>query len=121
MKSGCYSAYLAHSKKTLSLVLSTCLLWTSSNWVEAVEPRAERPIAYELAPPPSLGWVVDYYDAPAETSGQRNSGLTKRRVNETAGSQQRLVILIQDLHAHYGVQKNIAGILEFLSKKLSNP
>jgi len=31
-----------------------------------------------------------------------------------------LVILIQDLHAHYGVQKNIAGLLDFLSNKLSS-
>ena len=29
------------------------------------------------------------------------------------------IILIQDLHAHYGVQKNISGILEFLTKKLT--
>lgn len=29
------------------------------------------------------------------------------------------VILIQDLHAHYGVQKNIAGLLQFLSDRLN--
>jgi hypothetical protein len=36
-----------------------------------------------------------------------------------AGPSSKQVILIQDLHAHYQVQKNIAGILTVLAKKLS--
>ena len=49
--------------------------------------------------PPELGRVADYF-----TSTVPNK---------------KLVVLVQDLHAHYGVQKNIAGLLEFLSDKLN--
>src|SRR5436853_3491450 len=92
------SAYLAHAKKALRVVLSTCLVSTSCNLVDAIQPGAERPTQYELAPPPSLGWVVDAYMS--EGAGERGS------VGERPAGNP-LVVLIQDLHAHYGVQKNI--------------
>ena len=41
------------------------------------------------------------------------------RITSAPSQTSKLVILIQDLHAHYGVQKNIAEILNFLTKKLS--
>ncbi len=84
-------------------MLTAALLWTSGE-VDAslFQPAAQRPFLpqFEFIPPPSLGRIADYYNAPS--------------------SSKDLVILIQDLHAHYGVQRHIAGILEFLSDKLRN-
>src|ERR1700687_3604105 len=105
-------ARFAREKQALAILLSGSLLWTSGNLADAAQPGAERPVQYELAPPSSLGWVVDYYNASRE---QRVPSNESKRITTP------LVILIQDLHAHYGVQKNIAGILEFLTRKLSSP
>src|SRR5258708_6982840 len=96
----------AHKRLTqcIALGLSVSLLWTSGGLAEAAldVPHLAHP-AYppqiELAPPAALGAVVDYFNSTAKDS--------------------KRVILIQDLHAHYGVQKNIAGILDFLTAKLS--
>jgi len=91
-------------KKVLSLILSCALLWTSSGMAQAADLVPDILAVpsnlpqLQLIPPSQMGRIADYYNAPAENS--------------------KLVILIQDLHAHYGVQKNISGILEFLSKKL---
>src|SRR5258708_26535376 len=98
----------AHKRLTqcIALGLSVSLLWTSGGLAEAAldVPHLAHP-AYppqiELAPPAALGAVVDYFNSTAKDS--------------------KRVILIQDLHAHYGVQKNIAGILDFLSTHLSSP
>lgn len=82
----------------ISLFLSFALVATSVQWSDALQPTA-----FNLNPPSSLGFLIDRYSP--------------------AGPQDLLapkVVLIQDLHAHYGVQKNIAGILEFLQKKLSS-
>jgi len=89
-------------RRFLALVLSLCLTLLSSDWsliYAQVSPAWAAPLnlpQLQWAPPESLGKVTDYFNADA-SSGKR-------------------VILIQDLHAHYGVQKNIAGILEFLSR-----
>jgi len=89
-------------KKSLSLLISFCLVWTSGGVLDAAltapdifSNPSDLP-QFRLIPPGQLGRIADYYNAPAGP----------------------LVILIQDLHAHYGVQKNIAGLLDFLSDKL---
>jgi RNA polymerase sigma factor (sigma-70 family) len=100
-----YSLFLYKTlKRSLAVGLSLCMLWSSGGIAEAaidLSHPAPRPAEIELAPPLSLGQVVDHFDSPTKDSNR--------------------VILIQDLHAHYGVQKNIAGILEFLSRRLSSP
>src|SRR5947207_2158212 len=103
------------SKQGLATLLSLCLLWTSANLAEAVGSLSshapllpQRPIQFELAPPLALGSVVDSFNA-ASPPAPLPVGEGDRRSGEAP-----LVILIQDLHAHYGVQKNIAGILNFL-------
>src|SRR5438309_4451516 len=102
-------------KKLISTTLCACLVWTSGDLAEAVlgapqlRARPALPIPLELAPPPSLGWVVDAFASEgAREQGSKGEGPIRKP----------LVILIQDLHAHYGDQKNIAGLLEFLTKKL---
>jgi CheY-like chemotaxis protein/serine/threonine protein kinase len=92
---------MKHTKKALAVGLSACLVWTTGGIAEAVsESSRPRPLQVQLTPPASLGSLADYHFQPADKKAP-------------------LVILIQDLHAHYGVQKNIAGILEFLSKRTS--
>src|ERR1700733_6503583 len=92
------------AKKLISIFLTFALIWTSGNAAQdaAFVPEvfvgpSDLP-QFRLIPPAKLGNIVDYYDAPS----------------------QPLVILIQDLHANYGVQKNIAGVLEFLTSRLSS-
>jgi len=103
--------------KFLSITLSLALVWTSGNLAQAVAVAPDVFIApsnlpqFQFQPPGELGRVVDYFNAdPTVWSGQ-----TRR-----SAPTMPLVILIQDLHAHYGVQKNISSILDFLSKKLSS-
>src|SRR5262245_1985039 len=89
------------AKQSLALSLSFSMIWTSGLAEAALEaPQAAREAQFEFAPPSSLGFVVDSF------AGKTDSKTPPQ------------VILIQDLHAHYGAQKNIAGILEFLTKKL---
>src|ERR1035437_7975816 len=91
-------------KKTLSLLLSFCLVWTSGGVLDAALSAPEvfagpsNLPQFQLQPPGQLGRIVDYFNAPTANG--------------------KLVILIQDLHAHYGAQKNISGILDFLSERL---
>src|SRR5438132_880930 len=93
-------------KQATAVALSLCLLWTSGDLAEAAiatggstNPGALAHL--NLALPRDLGQLVARYDSPTPNKNR--------------------VILIQDLHAHYGVQKNIAGILDFLTRKLSKP
>src|SRR5258708_1554326 len=100
-------------KKLLSIVLSATLIWTSGSMADAAAAAPDifaSPSTlpqFQLMPPGRLGRVADYFNA------ERKSG----RVDE---AEKPLVILIQDLHAHYGVQKNISGLLDFFSEKLSS-
>src|SRR5258706_12379705 len=96
------------SKQGLATLLSFCLLWTSANFAEAAQPAPVRPVQFELAPPLVLGSVVDSFAATG--SAYRSIGVS---------ATQPLVILMQGLIAHYGVQKNITSILYFLAKKLA--
>jgi len=84
-------------KKALCLVLVISLLRTT---VQAIEltlfTQQTSQLPSRLIPPARLGRITDSF-----TSSEKGP----------------LVVLIQDLHAHYGVQKNIAGLLEFLSRK----
>src|SRR5689334_10649312 len=92
------------SREGLALLVSLSLLWTSGPTAEAVSAVVSPTpvsLAKWLSPAPRLGHIVDFNQA----AGGKKGGTEGR---------QRLVILIQDLHAHYGVQKNIAGLLEFL-------
>lgn len=87
------------TQRLLALGLSASLLWTSGISEAAV--GASTPttsLANRFAPPPSLGLVSDYFDAHSKST----------------------IVLLQDLHAHYGVQKNIAKILDVLTGRLSN-
>ncbi len=116
-----FETFFTRSKQALSLVLSACLIWSSSNLAQASlcpAPSFPRSSEAELAPPASLGFVTDSFTASASSEQQAASRNTARG-SPLASSPQ--VILIQDLHAHYGVQKNIASILDFLTTKLSSP
>lgn len=92
------------AKRGAAIFMSLCLLWTSGNLAQAfaeAPPLLAKPLPLpqlELMPPGQFGRIADYFNAPVKNS--------------------KLVVLIQDLHAHYGVQKNIAEILEFLTTKL---
>jgi len=93
-------------KKSLSLVLSASLIWSAGGGVEAVAAApalfalpSDLP-QFRLQPPARLGRVIDYFNADKPSN--------------------QLVVIIQDLHAHYGVQKNIAGLLKFLEEKLKD-
>jgi len=102
-------------KKVLSILLSVTLIWTSGSLAEAAATAPDVFVSasnlpqFQLNPPGRLGRLVDYFNA-AGAIGRSGDG-----------AKQPLVILIQDLHAHYGVQKNIAGLLDFLSDKLNSP
>jgi SAM-dependent methyltransferase len=95
------------AKRSMAIFLSLCLIWTCGSMAEAAAIAPEvfatpsNLPQFQLAPPGQFGRIADYYNAPAMDS--------------------KLVVLIQDLHAHYGVQKNIAGILDSLSEKLGKP
>src|ERR1700749_12555 len=99
------------AQKGIAALLSLSLLWTSVNAADiltlpSVLQNPILPAQFRLIPPTQLGRVSDYFDAPGS------------RLQAPGLSEAPLVILIQDLHAHYGVQKNIAGLLEFLSSRL---
>src|SRR5688572_14690585 len=97
-------------KKLLSVLLSSSLIWTSADLAQAAAVAGEAFIApsnlpqFRLIPPSQLGWISDYYNAPVSKNASNGP----------------LVILIQDLHANYGVQKNISDMLDFLRTRLSN-
>src|SRR5258708_26557782 len=109
----------ALGQKALAAVLSLCLLWTSGNVAEAallvpnILARPALPPQFELVPPPTLGRIADYYNSP--------TAVPSSEVRLSGSKNSKLVVLIQDLHAHYGAQKNIAGLLEFLTEKLASP
>src|SRR5579872_5332972 len=91
-------------KKLLSIVLCVALIWTSGNVAQAAALApdvfagpSDLP-QFRLIPPKNLGRITDYYNA----SEPRSAG-----ASENVSSQKPLLILIQDLHAHYGVQKKI--------------
>ncbi len=94
--------------KTIAVLIIAAMVGTSSGVTQAA-PAAINIFAapsnlpqFRLAPPDKLGRIVDYFNA---STGE--------------GAAKPLVILIQDLHAHYGVQKNIASLLNFLAGTLS--
>ena len=95
------------AKQFLAIFLSACLISTSGNLAEAVKLTSARSSAssfrpqIDLNPPGALGYLVDYFGA-----------------NSAPSDKQKLVILIQDLHVNYGVQRNIAALLDFFAKKL---
>src|SRR5579871_4124096 len=101
----------------LAVLLSATLVWTSGGVLDAAMAAPEVFAGptdlpqFKLIPPGQLGRIVDYFNA------ERKSGRAGERAKQPGTAP--LVILIQDLHAHYGVQKNIAGLLDFLSEKLS--
>ena len=96
-------------KKCLSLLISLSLLWTSGNGAQAAALSSEVFAApsnlpqFQLAPPRELGRIVDYFNAQGAKQQDPKAPL---------------VIFIQDLHAHYGVQKKISALLDFLAEKL---
>lgn len=87
-------------KKFLSSLISLALTVSPLSSVGATptNPAPKVPdFVREVTPPPGLGFVESYYKG--ETS--------------------KPVVLIQDLHANYGVQKKIIGILEHLQPKVA--
>ncbi len=94
-------------KKFLAVGLSACFVWTSGGISEALN---QAPDVFQspsflpqvaLRPPERLGQITDYYNPNASAKNKK------------------LVILIQDLHINYGVQKNISALLEFFAAKLT--
>ena len=71
----------------------------------------------DLSVPTRLGVITDRW-APARVSAYRSDGVSASPFTPTPRYTETptrpLVVLIQDLHANIGVQKNIAGILEHL-------
>jgi RNA polymerase sigma factor (sigma-70 family) len=103
--------------QTVAIFLVACLVWTSGT-AEAIQDTlhpAPRTLQQQLTPPASLGQVIEYFNAENRRNGEP-ANLPDRPI--AASPSRPLVILVQDLHAHYGAQKNIAGLLEFLAKKL---
>src|SRR4051794_21267343 len=104
-----YGAACRSINKLLAVSLSMLLFCSSSNAVDAALAVQDAfgaptlPPQFKLVPPPNLGQVSDYFNAP-----------------DAAQKKTPIVVLIQDLHVNYGVQKNIAGILDFLSAKLGS-
>ncbi len=102
------------SPKLLAVLISLTLIWTSGGVLDAALAAPDLFVGpsslpqFQLMPPGQLGRVVDYYNAEGVKKGKSEEGKNP------------LVILIQDLHAHYGVQKNIAGLLDFLANKLAS-
>src|SRR5438034_45061 len=92
------SVLISRLRQTIAVFLSLCVLAPSSHIAEAYEGVTAQPSPNELTLPASLGRIADSYNAPAKDA--------------------KRVILIQDLHANYGVQKNIAAILDHLSQRL---
>src|SRR5258708_7769071 len=95
------------TKRFLAIVWSTCLIWTSAGVGEAAKmaPDLFQIPGFlpqvQLNPPSQLGHIVDYFNA------------------DDSAEKQKLVILIQDLHINYGVQKNISALLNFFAAKLA--
>src|SRR5258706_7345951 len=123
------------SPKILAVFISISVIWTSGGMVDAATAAPEvfsgpsNLPQFRLQPPGELGRVVDYFNADpkyrvgADPRVRPQSESNSNPLNPNFGQAQgpaptQLVILIQDLHAHYGVQKNIAGLLDFLSDKL---
>ena len=108
------------TKKALATAISLSLLWTSGAAEAALEstrtPPAKSP-ELEWAPPAALGRITDHYNGDNSITGLLDNKESGHPVVQ-ASDHLPLVILIQDLHVHYGVQRNIAGILESLAKKL---
>ena len=110
-----HQSMLKFFTRVLAVLLAHCLAATSCNLAEAAAAIQSSPapsLAKQLTPPGKLGYVVDSYVPSSEfrvTSSINSKPETRNP---------KLVVLIQDLHAHYGVQKNIAGILEFLAERL---
>ncbi|HVO32747.1 MAG TPA: hypothetical protein VMU17_02460, partial [Elusimicrobiota bacterium] len=114
-------------RKLLSLTVSFSLIGTSVNVPQAAAAVPQIFAApsdlpqFRLVPPGNLGRIVDYFNSD-EGTGRRGDGVKPPTALSRPVAQSPshpLVILIQDLHAHYGVQKNIAGLLDFLDRKLS--
>src|SRR5262245_61792143 len=102
--------WIRTAKTYTAITLSFCLLGSSVDFADVTTAfQSIKPTEELFALPPHLGTVTDRW-ASTPSPQSKNSGL---RTQDSG-----LVILIQDLHAHYGAQKNIAGILEFLAKKL---
>jgi hypothetical protein len=87
------------TKKTLSILLSGAML------ASTLQPAFAAPVAAPavpdfvraFTPPVRLGYVDSFYK----------------------GSTEKPVILIEDLHANYGVQKNIMGMLSFIQPRVT--
>src|SRR4051812_8510056 len=74
--------------QAFALVVSASLIVTNADFALAIQPAA-------VHPPARLGTLTESYP----------------------GNSNRNVILIQDLHARYGVQRNIAGLLDYLNHR----
>jgi hypothetical protein len=100
-------------KKLSAVGLSFALVWTSAgfskaaNFTSQIFASPSHLAQFSLIPPANLGRIVDYFNA-----------VPSRSISPEP-QKAPLVVLIQDLHTHYGVQKNIAGLLDFLADHLS--
>src|SRR5690242_20467373 len=107
-------------KKSVSILISAALIWSSGGVVDAslaapdVFASPSNIPQFQLQPPGQYGRIVDYFNATVQSNG--NKGAIKN--SAISNDATPLVILIQDLHAHYGVQKNIVALLDFLNNAL---
>lgn len=95
-------------KRTIAtkyIAVAVNLMLVTSSFADVTAPALTKASAGQpdfvkaFTPPASLGYITDSYK----------------------GQTDKPVILIQDLHANYGVQKKIMGLLEFLQPKVSSP
>jgi hypothetical protein len=83
--------------KSLAMLINLSLVSTSFAGLGTPAVPAMPDFAKALTPPNQLGYIESTFK----------------------GSTERPVVLIQDLHANYGVQKNIEGLLNFLQPKVA--
>ena len=79
--------------QSISILLSVALIGTSANWAAATPAGAADMTRF--SPPSSLGYMAERFQG---TSGKS-------------------LVLIEDLHVNYGVQKKIDGLLTYFSEK----
>jgi len=80
--------------KILSVTLAVAMAATSAPWSYAAGPVAGPAFVQTFTPPSRLGYVVNSYQ----------------------GTSKQPIVIIQDLHANFGVQQKIVGLLKAFQK-----
>src|SRR6476646_9436735 len=91
----------------VALLLSLCMLVGDPTWAAGVSDFVQLNFSRDLrnlSIPSRFGTITDRWQPTAQVKNHTNPDANPRP----------LVVLLQDLHANTGVQKNIAGTLEHL-------